>query len=417
MRCFVLCLLIPGWALSAPLGLVDALNLARSTHERAALAEVAVRRARANVEVAWAAVYPRVALGATGQLNDRSIERQGRTTQPLALAGTQLVVDARLFEGRALPGVDRAEALATAAALQSRFDIETLAFTVADAWYAAWVATRLREAAERTVNTAAENLEVVRTRREVGKALGVDEAQAQLRAVQASEVLTRATALEASTLDLLGVLVGQEGPLELGEPPPVAAEVQPDVPTATTRLDVRALEATARAAQVLVDAAWMEFLPSVGLRGTAGITTAEAADGEHYAGALLLTLEWVIFDAGRRARHEQQAVEVVDTQLRAAQRTREARFWVRQARRDVATLTATGSTAEQALQLARESRTQVLARYRAGRATAFELVEAEDALRQAELDRVARTLELYRARLALFEALGLDPLGQEIPTP
>ncbi|MEZ4469082.1 MAG: TolC family protein [bacterium] len=172
-----------------------------------------------------------------------------------------------------------------------------------------------------------------------------------------------------------------------------------------------------RTAEALVDDGWMAYLPSVLARGTATVTTDGGFAGQHTASALFLVLEWALYDAGRGARLDLEAVQARQAGLQASLQDREAAYAVRQARRDLDTVHATGETAEQTLVLARETRAQVLARYRAGRATALELVEAEDTLRQAELDRIARTLELYRARLALFRALGLDPLGKEVVDP
>lgn len=398
-----------------PLGLAEALALAEGQHERAELAREAVAAAEADVDAAFAAVLPRLALQATGRLNDREVQVGDRTLQALVSANAALVLEARLFEGRALPLVDAAEGRVEAARLQSRFAIRELAFAVADAWYAAVIGTRLREAAERSINTAAENLEVVQARREVGKALVVDEARAELRVVQARESLTRAANVEASTRDLVGVLIGTEAPEAFAEPPAVAEPGADEA--ARERLDVEAQRVLARTAEALADAGWMAWLPSVLARGTASVTTEGGFGGQQTASALFLVVEWALYDAGRSTRDEQDAVRARQAALQASLQDREARYAVRQARRDLDTVHATGETAEQTLILARETRTQVLARYRAGRATALELVEAEDTLRQAELDRIARTLELYRARLALFRALGLDPLGKEVVDP
>ncbi len=396
----------------APLDLVQALERARTQHERAALAREAVRIAEAEVRQAWAGVLPQLAFeagaGWAGGTGTR-FPSAGR----VGLDGT-LGFSAPLYVPRARPLAERAEIIEQSVRAQAEHDVLELAFAVADAWYGAWVAQRLKEAAERTVNTARENLEVVRARREVGRSLAVDEAQAELRVVQAREGLTLAENLAASSLDLLGVLVGIEGTLALAEPaPPPEPVVGETSPAIEGRSDVRAFTLAAQAAQVLVENAWMDFLPSVGAQAFAGVGSDEAFESSFTTYGVGVALTWLIYGAERGSRHEAEAARARAAVLQADLRTREARFAVRQARRDLVAVTATGVTAEQALVLARESRQQVLARYRAGRATSLELVAAEDTLRQAELARVARTLELHRARLALFRAQGLDPLGKE----
>lgn len=412
MRCLVLLLVALPVRAEEPLGLVAAIERARTHHERAGLAREAVRTAAAEVQQAWAAVRPRLALDAgaawVGGTGERFVP-EGRVG-----LDTTLGLTAPLFEPRAVPLAERAEILEESVRAQARFEVLELAFAVADAWYGAWVGQRLKEAAERTVNTAQENLEVARARQEVGKALGVDVAQAELRVVQAQEARTQAAHLEASTLDYLGVLVGAEGPLVLAEPsvePPPTDGVPTD--RVQDRPDVRALALAARAARVLVENAWMDFLPSVGAQVFAGVGTTEAFDSSFTTYGAGIGLTWLIYGAERDARHAVEESRARSAALVADLRSREARFSVRQAQRDLVAVTATAQTADQALALARETRLQVLARYRAGRATALELVAAEDSLRQSELARVARTLELHRARLALFRAQGLDPLGKE----
>lgn len=411
-------------AFADPLSLEAALSQARAQNEQVELALVQVERAKIAVDAAWAALYPTISATGTWRINDREIIVGDRRVQRLMSVNGQAALTMQLFDGSALGRVDPAKTRVRARRAEAQWSQHQLDFAVADAWYAAVVGTSLRKAAQRGLNSARENLEVVQLRRKVGRALAVDEARAQLRVVTAEEDVTRAANVEASARDLLALLVVADGPVEVAELS--AAQVVAPAPLADEALvvdadrpDLRALRLVTKAAEETVANAWMDFLPTVSLLGTWNVTTDGGFSGQNTAGTLFLTLGWLIFDPTREPRHADQRLLVDQAEWQARAQLRQSQFLMRQARRDLSTVEATLITAEQRRTLALSSRQQVHARYRAGRATALELIEAEDTLRQSELDVIARTLERYRARLAVLEGLGLDPLGMRpiVPPP
>lgn len=426
-------------AAAEPISLATALEQARTQNEQVQQAAARVDQARIAVDAAWAAVYPTVGLQATWRINDREIFVGERRIQRRMSVTGLAALDMQLVDFARLGAIDPVEIRAEAAAAQADWQVRLIEFAVADAWYASVAGVSLRKAAERSLNSAEENLEVVRVRRKVGKALAVDEARAELRVVTAREDLTRAINVAASTRDLLGLLIAAERPVEVEVPPasavapplatnredaperpdPSAAEdAPPPAERASPRLDradLRALTLLGTAAETVVENAWFDFLPTLSLRTTWQVSSDPGFAGQYTAGAMFLTAAWQLFDPNRAPRHATQQVIAEQARLEADYREREARFAVRQAQRDLATVEATLITARQRLTLATETRRQVQARYRAGRATALELVEAEDTLRQAELDAIARALSRDRAHLALQQALGRDPLGQKEP--
>lgn len=416
----LLLVLLPTLAAGEPLDLAAALERARSQNEQIQQAAARIDQARAAVDAAWAAVYPTIGLQATWRINDREIFVGDRRIQRrMAITGLA-AFDMQLIDFSRIGALDPAELRAEAVEAQADWQARLVDFAVADAWYATVAGASLRLAAERNLNSAEENLEVVRARRKVGKALGVDETRAELRVVVAREDLTRALNVEASTRDLLGLLLAAPGGVKVAPPAEIAvdgdeapiarvAEVPVDGPP-VDRPDLKALDLIGLAAETVVENAWFDYLPTLSLRTTWQVSSDPGFAGQYTAGAMFLTAAWQLFDPNRRPRHAAQEALARQARLEAQYRAREASFTIRQARRDLDTVGATLLTARQRLTLASETRQQVQGRYTAGRATALELVEAEDTLRQAELDAIARTLSLDRARLALQQALGLDPL-------
>ncbi|MGK0360126.1 MAG: outer membrane protein TolC [Bradymonadia bacterium] len=421
----LIAVLLPAWGAHAePLSLEAALTQARAQNEQVELALLQVARARVAVDAAWAALYPTIRATGTWRINDREIIVGDRRVQRLTSVNGQAALEMQLFDGPALGRIDPAETRVKAWRAEAQWSQHQLDFAVADAWYAAVVGTSLRKAAQRGLNSANENLEVVQLRRAVGKALAVDEARAQLRVVTAQEDVTRAANVEASARDLLGLLVVADAPVEVANletaqaisPAPLADDA---LMVDAERPDLRALRLLTEAAEQAVANAWMDFLPTVSMLGTWNVTNDGGFSGQNTAGALFLTLGWLIFDPTRTPRHADQRLLVDQAHWQAEAQQRQSDFLMRQARRDLSTVEATLVTAQQRRALATESRRQVHARYRAGRATALALVEAEDTLRRGELDVIARTLERYRARLAVLQGLGLDPLGLSpiVPAP
>lgn len=416
--------LLPASLFAAPLDLAAALDLARAQNEQVQQAAARVAQAEAAVDAAWAAIYPTIGLQATWRINDREIFVGERRIQRRMSVQGLAALDMQLVDFSRIGALDPAEIRADAAAAQAEWQTQLIDFAVADAWYATVAGISLRQAAERSLNSAEENLEVVRVRRKVGKALAVDEARAELRVVTAREDLTRALNVEASTRDLLGLLVGAPDAVSVAMPPALVVEpadlppreapveeAYAQAPDTLERPDLQALSLLGLAAETVVENAWFDFLPTLSLRTTWQVSSDPGFAGQYTAGALFLTAAWALYDPNRAPRHASQQAIAEQARLEAQYREREARFTVRQAQRDRDTVAATLITARQRLALANEARRQVHGRYKAGRATALELVEAEDTLRQAELDAIARSLAVDRARLALQQALGLDPLS------
>lgn len=401
-----------------PLTLEEALRLASEQSESFQIERELLEQARAARGRAWAAVLPTVSVSGTYTHADREIAFNDRILQRLDSVAGSASATLTLLGGGAIADIVSTTHATSAAEERTRWRETELQFEVARAWFTALASRNLVAVSQRTLATAEEHLQATEARRSAGVVLATEEGRARLAVVEAREGVTRAqNALEGS-LDYLAFLIGREPPLTLAEP--IHNEpgdiARPELPreSESQRSDLRAAQLDIRAARTAVTSAWMDYLPTIALTGSYRVTQNTGFSGDPASWQILMTLDWLIYDGGlRRATRRERASQLREAQLRLDQLDRSARHQARQARRDLDTAAATLRTSAERVELARVTREQVLRRFRGGVDNSLELVEADDALEQAELSLVAGQLELATARLALLQALGLDPLGRE----
>jgi outer membrane protein TolC len=400
------------------LTLAGALERAQQHYEGFAQAEEEFHQVELARERAWSALLPSLVGRATYTHSDREISFNDRILRRQdSLAGN---VSATLtFRSNAVGALVTTGHQVAAAGATRRWTENELAFHVAEAFFAALAGGNLVRAAERTLATAGEHEVAAAARQSVGEVLPLDERRARLEVVRAREDLLRAQNAHANAVDYLAFLLGSAGPLPPLESPPTAPEGidtdDTDAPRGPARQDVVAAEHQLQAARGARLEAWLDYLPTLSLAGNLAGTQNTGWSGRPLTWEVVLTLDWVLFDGGqRRVTRRQRASEIRQTELQLQQLGRVARQEFRQARRDLETALAALQTSQEGYELAQQNRHDVLERYRAGLAMSLDIVEADQTLRQSELDLVARDLELTLSRLALLRALGRDPLGRNV---
>jgi outer membrane protein len=403
-------------ATSGPLvTLHHAVQLAQKHSERFLIATEELERAKLLRDRAWAAFLPVLTVRGTLTHSDKEIGFSSRVIQrQRALAGN---ASARLtlFDGPAIPQIARAYALADAAEQRTRWQHEQLAFEVANAYFSALAASNMVGVAERSLRTAEKHLVAARARRAAGEALGIDETRARIQVVSSRSELVRADNALDSAIDYLAYLVGREPPISVQRPvmrlPATDAQGVAAADTAVRRrADVHAAQLQVQAARHAVIAAWMDFLPTVALEGAYRVTQNTGWSGDPDSWNVLLALQWALFDGGlRRTTVRERDSLLIEARLQRQMLERGVRREVRQALRDLKTAHATLQTAQEKLNLAKQSETLIMTRYRSGLATSLEVVEAADTLKQAEASAVAEELGLSLTQLQLLRNLGLSP--------
>lgn len=272
-----------------------------------------------------------------------------------------------------------------------------------------------RVAAER-LRRATEQFAVARARVQVGQAIASDSLQLLLEMNRAQlEVLRRDSALAVSRL-ALGRKVGASGPVDaaaidgvLPTPLPVSledavAELRASGP------EVVAARANERQANATLSAEREHYLPEITVGATVGAYDSKFVPSELTRSQLTVAVSWPIWNGGRR----EVAVARARAQADAAEARRDdmergAHERMSAAYHGYETARARIGLAQVGITVANEAYRVQSARYREGATTILDLLEAQVALSEAEVELVQAR---YAARLARAEIEAL--LGRRI---
>lgn len=402
---------------TAPLiSLADAMKMARQANEDMLINRDMLEQARLVRNRAWAALLPRLTARGSYTYNDKEIERQGTVIQRQDVLAGNLTLTLSLLNPAAIPGVVGAHRSARASDYDAQWNESELLFEVARAYYAALTSEQMVRAATRSLETAREHHEAIRELLAVGRAIALDESRFALQVVEATETLTRARSAHDSSLDYLAYLIVQELPFRTAAP--TAPDLPPDAPSGNLREqqrpDIVAARLKVDAAEAMRVQSWLNYLPVLGLAAAGDWTQNTGWSGDPYSWRVMLTLEWVLVDAGLRWATQKER----DSQLRVAKtRQRQMARRLAKERRDTLrshmTALAVFQSAQTRLTLARQTQEMVLTRFRAGMATSLELTDANDGLTRAETTLAASELEVSIATLNVLRAFGYAPPGGE----
>jgi NodT family efflux transporter outer membrane factor (OMF) lipoprotein len=270
----------PAWQARAPTGAVaddwlktfndptlDALVAEAMANNRdLAQAAESVRIAQQAVRVVGAALMPQVGAQVGGRFTHDQ-DHDGITTSDIAYAGVAWEADVwgRLRARRAAVG-----ATASATALDYSYARQSLAATVAKAWYLACETRQLLALAEQSVTVYGELLALVKVRRAAGKDSDLNIADTSAKLDMARAGVQSSSAAYGEARRALEVLLGRYPAAELEAavslpalPPPVAAGVPASV--LERRPDLAAAELQVLAAFRQEEAARLALLPDFSL--------------------------------------------------------------------------------------------------------------------------------------------------------
>lgn len=175
----------------------------------------------------------------------------------------------------------------------------------------------------------------------------------------------------------------------------------------TDRPDVKAAFANVGLAERQRTAAWLKFLPNVGLSAVYRRANVGGFTGDPTSWAVTLGLNWTLLDGGLREAELREAGARV-AEARASERAAQnrARDEVRRGLLELESTRANRVKAQEQLQLARENQRLVDASFKAGAATYLEVADANAALFAAETGAVGETLNASLAALRVLKAAG-----------
>lgn len=228
---------------------------------------------------------------------------------------------------------------------------------------------------------------------------------------RAEQELLRAGNAYASARLALATLLARDPDFDVARPPaPPPPPDDGDLEGGVERLrpDVQAALGQAGLARGQLRQARARYLPSLGLSGAWRWASVTGFTGEHGSWAVSLGLQWTLFDGGLREADVSDASHKVAEAERTADLARNrARDEVRRARLDLDSARASGRKADEQLALALEALEQAQRSYAAGAATDLEVADAISAAQNAELARVAETLNAQLAVVRLAKAAGI----------
>ena len=412
------------------LALDDAIARARSKHPSVVTAGIAEREAALKVDEARAAYYPRVDAVESWQRGNlpvfafSSLLSQRRFTaqdfdistlnspDPLDNFRAALSVEQVIFDGAIVPSIRAAKLGREAAALRRQQTEQDLATATVDAYGRVLLFEALAGAARAGVEAAVEDARRARDRYEVGTATQADVLSIDVHAASMRErdiqARTEAQIARARLNELIGAPLDAQFALETL--PPVVRAIEPvpalEAQALDARPDVRLSTLEQRTAEAAIAAARSAFLPQLAFRG--GWEWNGGTFGTREGGWLVGTeVRWNVFRGfGNRARlkgaeaalerHGQER-QRVETAARLDVRAAAARLDAAQARREVAQ-----AVVSQAL----ESRRITRDRYEQGLADAAALLQAAQAVLDAEAQEIAARVDALVRRAALDRAVG-----------
>jgi outer membrane protein TolC len=293
-------------------------------------------------------------------------------------------------------------------------------FSAAQAFYAAAGTDELVAARRHAIEVADQALKNAQARFEAGVVNRVEVARAQLTLVRSTQAETEAQDGRAQAYRTLATILGLREPFVVateGEPAVSSVPMGERVQVALRlRPEFAALTRTAEAQDAQRTSALWRWAPSLSAFGNVRAFNYPGFSGDNFAWAVGAQLDWVLFDGGVRdaARH-----------LAAAQE-RESRIRLLHMRDTIADEIANASdalktkrraleTARQSVALSKETLGLVQAQHDAGTATQLDLLQAQDALVNAEVAVAQARFDLAVADLSLARSSGTFPQSKDRP--
>lgn len=410
---WVVCLLAGAGAEQGPiLELDEVVRWALERNENTHLAATRLQQARARRREAYAQLFPDLSVvGTYTRRPEITTEIQGEQVviqrqDTVTGVGT---ISSTLLDASAIPDVRSAEKLVDREEAQREETTRALAFEAAESFYAALIAQGTVSIAERREALAKSNFENAQSRFNVGLVGCGEVNRTELELATAELEKTRAeNALRLARLSL-GFVINHEVTGVLREPEELARSPAADVEGALSiRPDVRVLVEQLEAAQRARWVPWLGLIPSLQLDGNLVASDNVATfQGRTVNWSLALSLQWMLFDGGRRyAQAALRDADVEEAKLLLEAQRRRVRLEVRSAVANVELSRAAVVQAERRSRIAEENRREVEERFRQGLASALEQTDAATEAFEAATVLQEERLNAALSGLALQRALG-----------
>jgi outer membrane protein len=437
-RAFILIWLCLGWGLTAlaaspPLTLGEAMLLALKHNPALKAAGMTVETAEADLAKARARFLPTVNFNETynfsdsptqvfmSKLNQRVFTGQdfllNNLNNPNAFGNfrTGLVMRQPLFQaGEAYLGYKQARLsreMAAAYVLSSR---QQLLFQVTQTYFGLQLAQEKLAVVQQARHTAAAHLKIAQTRFKAGTVVRSDVLSAEVHLAKLTQEEMTAASQVKIARSALGTVVGLaeagERPLAPAprEPAPLPPKLDDLRQTAQEkRPDLKQLELAARVAQQESSKARLNYLPRLHVVAEYDVDQRRLFGSSADSYTVMALLNFNLFN-GLADLARVKETRAKETQARDLKRDLEdrVRHQVTEAILNLKTAHERLQVAQAAVAQARESLRLIRLRYESGLTILVDLLNAEDATKNAELSRVAALFDTYLAQAGLDLALG-----------
>jgi outer membrane protein TolC len=412
---------------TATLTLEDALSRAAAQSHRLAEARAREEGARAAIQSRQAAERPTIAVSG-GYSRTNHVDEFG---VPQPAGGLRIIypdIPDNYFTRASLQWPiytsGRTDALVRAAEAESRAAAAEIDVTRADlrlevtrAYWALVTAAESVRVLEEALNRADAHLRDVRARFDNGLIPPNEVASAEAQRARQEMQVIEARNLRSSVREDLGRLTGVEGEILPAERLDAAGELDaapagPATAGTAERAEVEALKQRIAAAEERVGAIQAARKPSIALTGAVDYANPNPrifprADIWRTSWELGVSASWTLWDGGRIGADAAEAAAATRAlRARAADVDALIATEVRQRRLDLDSARAALAAANVAQRSAAEARRVVSERFDVGVATSTEVLDAQVALLQAELDRTRAIANIRLAEARLQRALG-----------
>jgi outer membrane protein TolC len=403
-----------------------AIGFARSPLLASARATVLIDTA--PVDLAKTAVLPSISgTASTGhdyaQSGSSSVRQTGGTSVVSNTLG--LTLSELIFDGGKIANELRAAKATQSGAISTyKRELQTVAYNVANAYYAALAAQRATQVANETVRLNQVNADLVAAQIAAGTTARSDLLTAELPVAQARVALVKDQGAELSAqaafVNAMGldantyVLPQDDGNVLAG----ASGAPQVTVPTYEVaiaraymlRPDFYAQQYAIASSQANLKAAKLGLFPNLNGSGSYGTDSTDPNGGTfRNSGSIGLTLSVPIFDKGVTHSQVVQAQGQLDAAVAALETTREGiQLNVKQTLVSLVSAGATFDQTQTELANAREVLQATQAQYAAGVTTLPLLLNAEVGLTQALVDQVTAVYTLRQAEAAFLYAEGAN---------
>ncbi len=423
--------------------LQQAIDVAVAKSPVLAAARANYRLTQIPVELARTAIFPNISAtatinhstsgssfnntngtGGTGSGNSRAGLGNSFTSKGINAQLRQLIFDG----GKTIAQIHQARANAVAGADTYERDLETLAFNVSQAYFAALQAQATTQVDEQLVKLNQANEALVAAQVRTGVAPRVDLVTAHVPTVQAQVALIQAQGQRSASLGAFANSMGLDANtlvLPINNTPANPAQTMVKVlpydealsRALALRPDYLSAQSAVLAAQYNVQAQHAGYYPTINGSASYGTNSTTAAGTDFQSsGSVGLTLSVPLYDQGiTRAQTEQAQAQLDLAGAQLAQSKLGVELNVQQALVGLISDQAAVTQTQAALAAAQESLRATQAQYRAGVTTLFSLLQAQTNLTTAETSELTAVYTLRQSEQTYVYALGESSINPTSP--